>query len=208
MNVYDFDLTIFHPYSISSFVFFCMHRHPKLYFKYFPKVLKSGFGYIFGKQSKNHVSAKFFSIVRYLDNPDEDIALYWKKYEKNISSWYLKQKRSDDLVISASPEYLLKPICDKLGINLVGTIVDKESGVMIGNVRLAREKAKYIIDQDMPLIENFYSDSLRDTPAALLAEHAYLVKDHAQTVVPWPHINEAYTKKVKKKLSIGKRGDK
>lgn len=139
-------------------------------------------------------------ILRHLDDPDEDIAAFWQRYRHNLSPWYLLQKRSDDLIISASPEYLLKPIIEQLGVHMIGTVVDRETGVMIGNVRLAKEKAKYIIDRDMPLIENFYSDSLSDMPIALLSESAFIVRDKARTPEPWPHLTPELSKKVHKKI--------
>ena len=36
------------------------------------------------------------------------------------------------------------------------------------------------------MVENFYSDSLTDTPLAKLADKAYLIVDKGQTPVPWP----------------------
>lgn len=201
MNVYDFDKTIFYPDSMLQFAYFCIRRHPKLIFTYFPKLLTSVIKNALGKEKILKVHARLNSVVAYLKDPDKDIEAYWKKHEKNISKWYLEQKRSDDLVISASPTYLLEPIIKKIGINLIGTIVDKETGVMIGNVRLAKEKAKYIIEQGMPMIENFYSDSLSDTPLALLAEHAYIVKDKARRPEPWPSIQGLY-KKIHKKIDL------
>jgi len=205
MNVYDFDGTIFYPSSSVLFAWFCIKKHPKLLFSYFPKFLKAAKLYATGKMDRKRISGALHCVVRYLDDPDKDIAAFWKKYEKNISPWYLRQKRSDDLIISGSPEYLLKPITARLGVNLCATVVDKESGVMIGNVRVAKEKAKHIIEMDMPVIDCFYSDSFSDTPVALLAEHAFLVKDKAQTPVPWPHITNEFLAEARKKISMGPR---
>lgn len=201
MNVYDFDKTIFYPDSMMLFTVFCIKRHPKLLFTYVPRLCKCTILYVFGRIKTDRLHAKANSIIKYLDNPDIDITEYWEEYEKNISSWYIKQKREDDLIISASPEYLLRPIANKLNVNLIGTIVDKESGAMIGNVRVAKEKAKYFIEKDMPLIENFYSDSLSDMPIALLSEKAFLVIDKATNPIPWPHLTEELYKKVIKKIS-------
>lgn len=201
MNVYDFDKTIFYPDSMLQFAGFCLLRHSKLWITYLPKLLKVVIKNMLGKEKDTVVHATLNSIVRYLDEPQKDIEAYWIKYEKNISEWYLKQKKEDDMIISASPEYLLKPLTDKLGIKLIATIVDMETGIMIGNVRLAREKAKYIIEKDMPMIDNFYSDSLSDMPLALLAENAFIVKDKATRVEPWPHLEDV-TKIVHKKIDI------
>jgi len=202
MNVYDFDKTIFYPDSMILFAKFCMIRHPKLIFTYLPKIIKAGKKCASKKSSVAMVHGALNSIIRYLDNSEKDIASFWKKYEKNMSSWYLKQKKPDDLIISASPEYLLEPMIKKLGVNMVGTIVDKETGVTIGNVRLSKEKAKWVIEQNMPMIDNFYSDSLSDTPIALLAEKAFIVKSKAQRPEPWPHLNQELCKIVHKKIDI------
>ena len=67
----------------------------------------------------------------------------------------------------------------------------------------AKEKAKYIIDHGFPVIDNFYSDSLADTPLALCAEKAHLVTKKATTVVDWPDLDSETMKKVKKKIDTG-----
>lgn len=45
MNVYDFDGTIFYSDCSIGFAFWCLKRHPKLWFTYFPSVIKSFFQY-------------------------------------------------------------------------------------------------------------------------------------------------------------------
>ena len=68
---------------------------------------------------------------------------------------------------------------------------------------MAKSKARYIIDQGFPVIENFYSDSLADTPLALCAEKAHLVSDKARKVEDWPRLDPETMKTVKKKIDIG-----
>lgn len=41
MNVYDFDGTIFQTDCSIGFCFWCMKRHPKLWFTFFPKVVRN-----------------------------------------------------------------------------------------------------------------------------------------------------------------------
>lgn len=202
MNVYDFDGTIYYPNSVTQFIGFCLKRHPKLIFTFLPKILKVAIRYLRGKTGYARLNAAACRISAYLKEPQKDIEAFWTKHENDISEWYLKQKRSDDLIISASPEYLLRPLTEKLGVHLIGTVVDLETGLLIGNVRMAREKAKYIIEQDMPMMEGFYSDSLSDTPIALLAENAYLVKDKARRPEPWPHLTPEITREVHRKIHV------
>ena len=60
-----------------------------------------------------------------------------------------------------------------------------------------------MIDHGFPVIDNFYSDSLADTPIALCAEKAHMVMEKAQKVVDWPHLDPETMKKVHRKINSG-----
>jgi phosphoserine phosphatase len=138
-----------------------------------------------------------------IDDFDEQIEKFWDKHIKNISAWYLEQKRDDDLIISASPSCIIEPIARRLGVNFVATEYDREVGAFLDNLMFAREKAAYIFDHGFPEIENFYSDSLADTPMALIAEKAHLVTHKAQKVEDWPKMDLEMIEKVHKKIDTG-----
>ncbi len=146
---------------------------------------------------------KFFGFLTMVNDFDIQIERYWDKNEKKIAAWYLAQKRPDDLIISASPDCIIGPIAKRLGVNYIATEFDREYGVFLNNIMYAREKAKYIIDHGFPEIENFYSDSLSDTPLALCAEKAYLVTNNASTVIDWPDLDAETMSKVKKQIDTG-----
>lgn len=203
MNVYDFDGTIFYSDCSIGFAFWCLKRHPKLWFTYFPSVIKSFFQYKKGKIPNYLMQRKMFSYLTMLDDFDVQIEKYWDKYEKRISEWYLAQKRPDDLIISASPSCIIGPIARRLEVNYIATEYDLEYGVFVNNLMYAKEKAKYIIDHGFPVIDNFYSDSLADTPIALCAEKAHLVTKKATKVNDWPDLNADTMEKVKDKINTG-----
>ncbi|MBQ9517863.1 MAG: haloacid dehalogenase-like hydrolase [Eubacterium sp.] len=203
MNAYDFDETIFYPDSAISFAFWCAKRKPKLWFNFVPKVMKCLVQYKKGKLPRYKLERTFFSYLTQIDDFDEQIEAFWDKNESNISKWYLEQKKPDDLIISASPVCIIAPIAKRLGVNYVATEYDKEYDVFVDNLMYAKEKAKYILDHDFPVIENFYSDSLSDTPLALLAEKAHLVTNKAQTVTDWPKLDVETLKEVRKKIDTG-----
>ena len=203
MNVYDFDGTIFPGDCSIGFCFWCMNRHPKLWFTFFPKALKNLILRKQGKIPEYLMQRKFFSYLTLIDDFDEQIERYWNKNEKKIASWYLAQKRPDDLIISASPDCIIEPIARRLGVNFMATEYDREYGVYLNNMMYAKEKARYIMDHGFPLIENFYSDSLADTPLALCAEKAHLVTNKASTVVDWPDLDADTMIKVRKKIDTG-----
>ncbi|MBQ9058360.1 MAG: haloacid dehalogenase-like hydrolase [Atopobiaceae bacterium] len=203
MNAYDFDGTIFPTNCTVGFAFWSMWRHPKLYFTYLPKILLSFAGYKLGRVPSFRMQRQLFEYLTKIDDFDEQIEKYWDANESKICSWYLEQKRPDDLIISAAPSCLIGPIAKRLGVNYVATDYDRELGVLLNNLMYAKEKARYIIDHGFPVIENFYSDSLTDTPLALCSEKAYLVKNRGTTVVDWPHLDPETVVKVKKKLDTG-----
>jgi hypothetical protein len=203
MNVYDFDGTIFYSDCAVGFALWCIKRHPKLLVTFMPGMIKTLILYKFGKVPNYRLQRKMFSYLTMIDDFDTQIEKYWDKYESRISKWYLAQKKPDDLIISASPDCIIGPIAKRLGVNSVATEYDREYGVFLNNLMYAKEKARYIFDHGFPVIENFYSDSLADTPLALCAEKAHLVKDHATTVVDWPKLEDETVKIVKDKIDTG-----
>lgn len=138
-----------------------------------------------------------------IDDFDEQIERFWDRHEERIPAWYLAQKRPDDLIISASPACVMEPIARRLGVRVIATEYDREYGMFLNNLMAAKEKARYIIDHGFPVIENFYSDSLTDTPLALCAEKAHLVTGKAQKVVDLPDLDEATLAKVHRKINTG-----
>ena len=203
MNVYDFDGTIYPADCSIDFCYWNMKRHPKLFFTFFPKAIKNLVLRKMGKMTEARMQREFFGYLTLVDDFDEQIERYWDKNESRIASWYLAQKRPDDLIISASPNCIIEPIARRLGVRFMATDFDREYGVFLNKMKYAKEKARYIIDQGFPMIENFYSDSLADTPLALLAERAHLVTNKASTVVDWPELDKETMAKVKKKIDTG-----
>ena len=203
MNVYDFDGTIYHPDCSIDFCFWCMNRRPTMYITFFPRALWNFIQYKRGKRTRALMMLRFFSFLGKVDDFDEQIERFWDKHEKNISAWYLAQKSSDDLIISAAPACVIEPIIRRLGVSCVATDYDRECGVFLDNLMMATEKSRYIADHGFPVIENFYSDSLSDTPLALCAEKAHLVTDKAQKVNDWPDLEGETKEKVFRKINTG-----
>ena len=88
-------------------------------------------------------------------------------------------------MISASPEFLLKPICNRLGIGtVIASAVDKKTGVYDGLNCHGEEKLKRYrqVFGDRGIFE-FYSDSLSDAPLAEIAQSAFLVRKNR--IIPW-----------------------
>ncbi len=185
MNTYDFDKTIFYPDSSYCFVRFCLRRHPAAVLPTLPRSLYMALRYRRGKESAKALKQQVFSFLPRIADIDRTVCAFWEKHEKRIGTWYLLQKQSTDLILSASPRFLLEPICERLQVNLIATEMDKLTGLISGANCHDTEKVRrfYELDADAHT-EAFYSDSLTDSPMAEIADRAFLVKKHR--LFPWP----------------------
>ncbi|MDR1195329.1 MAG: haloacid dehalogenase-like hydrolase [Endomicrobium sp.] len=176
MNVYDFDHTIYAGDSSWDFYFFVLRHKLSLVFLW-PRQIWHTTLYLLRLISKEQLKETFFVFLKYIQPPDYYIRLFWQKNFSKIKSWYLQQKRPSDLVITASPEFLIAPAAQILQVSLLGSQVDKTTGNFRGKNCSGLEKtAKFRKQYPEQIIENFYTDSKSDLPLARLAKHVFLVK--------------------------------
>lgn len=176
MNVYDFDKTIYNGDSTAHFYLFSLKNHPSI-IKFLPSLLKAVMRfYALKKGSKTEMKQTMYRFLTKI-NPEIDINKFWDTHEKNIKKWYLKQQAEDDLIISASPEFLLKPICGRLKIkNLIASQVDVNTGHYTGINCNGEEKVRLFNKLYGGEIDEFYSDSHGDDPLAGISKKAFMVK--------------------------------
>lgn len=175
MNVYDFDGTIYDGDSTVRFYLYVLRKKPAV-ICYIPRQLFAVLRYKLGKLSKTEMKQRFFCFVKGL--PTEEMAVnFWQENHKRIQKWYIDQRKADDVVISASPEFLLKPICAELGVRLLASQVDAHTGKFLSENCRGQEKVRRF-RQVYPnaVVEQFYSDSESDRPMAELAEAAFLIR--------------------------------
>lgn len=184
MNVYDFDNTIYDGDSTVDFYLFCLKKYPYL-LRRLPFQLHSAIKYKMGKISKTKFKEDFFCFLRLLPDTEAEVKLFWDKHESRIMEWYKKRQQADDVIISASPYFLLSEICKRLNIqNLIASMVDWKTGKFAGGNCYGEEKWKRW-QEIFPEtgINEFYSDSYSDERLAKAAKRAYLVKKGR--ILPW-----------------------
>lgn len=184
VNVYDFDGTIYNGDSSVDIYFFLLKRYPKL-IAFFPKQMLGIVKYKLHLSSKEEMKEMYFSFLKGVRTDKTFVDDFWKQNQNKIKEWHLKQKRKDDVIISASPEFLLKPICDILGIdNLIATKVELSSGKFLSkNCQGAEKVVRFEEIFSEAEIEAFYSDSKSDTYMAKLATKAFLIKNNR--IIDW-----------------------
>ena len=131
MNTYDFDKTIFYPDSSVTFVRWYMRRHPFALLCWLPRMAVIGLAYLLKLIPKEKLKENIFSFVRRIDDIDAVLKVYWDEHESRIAPWYRAQHRPDDIVISASPEFVVKPMTDRLGIELIRSPRRRDRGVLL-----------------------------------------------------------------------------
>ena len=176
MNVYDFDKTIYNGDSTYDFYMYSIKKNPKTLFKVHNAIGGAIKHYVFKRCSKTQFKEKIYTFLKYA-NTEKEVELFWNKNEHKIKKWYLKNKKDDDVIISASPEFLLKDICKRLDIKyLIASKVDSNSGKYTGENCYGEEKVKRFYKEiKNGKINEFYSDSYSDSPLAKIAEKSYLV---------------------------------
>ncbi len=185
MNVYDFDQTIFEPDSSYAFVLYCLRHYPRAVSRALPRAGLMGALRLLKLRDTRALKEEVFSFLPLLDDVDRIVEEFWAENISGVSAWYLAQKQEDDLILSASPAFLLQPVADWLGVRLIATPMDKHTGKIIGkNCHDYEKVTRFYAAFPNVRPARFYSDSLSDAPMARIAEEAFLVK-HGECL-PWP----------------------
>ena len=178
MNAYDFDKTIYDGDSTADFYLFSIKRHKKI-ITLLPSLLCAFIKfYVFKKGTKTQFKEKMYRFLNYCDL-NKDLDDFWSINKHKIKKFYLSNKKSDDVIISASPRFLLEPICNHLGIKtLIASEVDCKNGKYTGVNCHGEEKVRrfYSVFDSEIKVNEFYSDSYSDEPMAKIAKKAFMVK--------------------------------
>ena len=185
-NVYDFDKTIVRTDSGAAFFFFCLRRHPIRLLRWLPRMGVELIRFAVDGKRGLPVRGEFYLFMHSLPDWGEEVRLFWEeKADKLLNPWYLKQRRPDDIIISCTADFLLRPLCEQLGVRLIGTRVCPESHRLKGSSCYGEEKVRRLREKYGDIkIGEFYSDSLSDTPLAKEAKRAWFVRGNE--ILPWP----------------------
>lgn len=177
LNVYDFDKTIYDGDSTIDFFLFSLKKDIKL-IRFFPKQFSGFILYKLRIISKTEFKSRFFSFIKDIKNKEEHLKDFWLIHRKKINKWYLERQENNDVIISASPEFLLEPVCKQLNINyLIASKVCINTGQFERNNCYGEEKVIRFLEK-FPggEIDNFFSDSISDLPLAEKAKNSFLVR--------------------------------
>lgn len=193
MNVYDFDNTIYKGDSTFDFYKFCLKRHKKIITLFPSLICAFAKYYVFKIGTKTQFKEKMYLFLTKI-NLEKDLEDFWKLHKKNIKQWYINQHKDTDVIISASPLFLLTPICKELEIkHLIASDVCPKTGKYTGINCHGEEKVRLYYLEFSENIDEFYSDSYSDTPLAKISKNAFMVKDNKITKWEFKKTNHSTT---------------
>ncbi len=185
MNVFDFDKTIYRGDSTEDFIIFCMKKHKKALL-YLPRIGFSALKYYLLRiGDKTVFKERMYSFLKECGGK-RDVEEFWLTHFSRVKDFYLKIRKPDDVIISASPEFLLKPLEKKLGFTVIASKVNMHTGRYDGKNCYHAEKVRRFRElYPDARIDDFYSDSYSDEPLAKLAKRAFIVD--GDSITEWDH---------------------
>ena len=176
MNGYDFDKTIYKKDSSTEFFLYMIFTRFYLlvFAPWFLLVLA-----LYGTKliSKKTTKECLFFFIPWYSNIDKIVNKFWEKKANQIQEWYTIQKKDDDVIISASLAFLIKPVMEMLNIkNWIATNFSVKTGKIYGDNCYGEAKlVEFLRVYGSQPMNAFYSDSLSDLPMMKYADKAYLV---------------------------------
>ena len=180
MKVFDFDNTIYRGESSVDFSYY-MIRHNRKIIRYIPTILFSLAGYklcLLKKEKLESIINNFFAgILDGTESPLVFVKPFWEKNAHKLNKKILQLVGPDDIIISASPVFLINGIRDRLNTeNIIGTEVDLGQKKIIwfnfGDNKVKRFRALY----GNRKIDAFYTDSNNDKELMEISREVYIVK--------------------------------
>lgn len=180
IDIYDFDKTIVPFDSGSLFVGYCLLHYPWCIL-YMP-VIACGFVlmllHVITFTQFKRICFMFYPLIP----KKKAVRGFWDRHEHEVHEWFKSRKRFS-VVISASPDFLLDDISERLGFDkLICTRHNAKTGAIIGENCRGEEKVRRLyeeFDRDEVKVIDVYSDSLKHDKSifALATGRCYHIVD-------------------------------
>ncbi|WP_165061575.1 haloacid dehalogenase-like hydrolase [Adlercreutzia sp. ZJ154] len=175
MQVFDFDGTIYDGDSTVDFYKFALRKCPACAFA-LPTQAAAATLYITKRISLDQFKGRFYTFLQRIDNTDALVAQFWDSHWHKIKKEVASLIKPGDMVASASPEFLLRPACKRLGVGLIASKVDSNTGKLLGPNCRDKQKAQRLREAGLEgKIEVFYTDSSADEACIAMSDRGVLV---------------------------------
>lgn len=162
VDIYDFDKTIVPFDSGSLFIGYCVLHYPWIIL-YLPIMIVAFILMLIKVITFTNFKKVCFMFLPFIPK-EKAVKGFWNRHEKQVHTWF-KDKPRHAIVISASPDFLLEEISNRLGFDtLICTRHNSKTGAIIGENCRGEEKVRRlyeIFDKDSIEVVDVYSDSLK-----------------------------------------------
>lgn len=170
IDIYDFDKTIVPFDSGSLFALYCVVHYPWILIC-LPIISVTGLLKFLRIISFTTFKKSCFMFVPLIPLK-KAVKGFWDKHEHEVHEWWLKNDKRNYVVISASPDFLLEDISERLSFDhLICTTHNRKTGLIIGeNCRDEEKVLRFKKKFPNAKVIDVYSDSIRhDKPIFSLA---------------------------------------
>jgi phosphoserine phosphatase len=183
VDVFDFDQTIYNGDASRDFLVFCLRTQPGAW-RELPRQAWAAGLFAVGLLSRDRFKERSFAVLKRLPDPAAVVDEFWGRHRGKLAPWYTAQRQASDVIISASPEFLLAPVIAELGGRLIGTRMDPTTGLIDGYNCRGEEKVRRLrAAEPDAVVDRAYSDSLTDLPILRLARRPYIVRKGEATLL-------------------------
>ena len=182
MDVYDFDNTLYRGDSTADFMMWCARRYPRVLATLPRTAVAAVACFALHAIDKTRFKGVLYRFLPLVPDIESEVRRFWDARHDRISGPC--NPKPGDVVISGSPEFLLRDVCAQRGLRVLASPVAPHTGRRIGaNCSEAEKVVRFNAAFPDEKVERFFSDSRNDDPMAAIAEEAFMVK--AGAIVPW-----------------------
>ena len=178
LRIYDFDNTIYDGNITKDFFTFLISKSKRSI------ILSPLFSLLCWRLLIGRINFKSFieKSAKHLKLSSLDLSQelheFWRLHRRYIKPFYWKQRTKDDIIISASPEFIIKPFTDSIHVQLVASRFDIATGKLVGNPCEGEDKVRRLNELGIETCDEFYTDSMIDAPVIKFSKKAFVVKNN------------------------------
>ena len=180
IKVFDFDNTIYRGESAVDLAFFMIKSNKRILF-FVPTIFYNLIKYklcLVDKDNMQRVINRCFkSAIKDKNGLLGPVESFWEKHSCKLDERMLKRIGKDDIIITATPDFLINGIKDRLNTsNIISSEVDAEKREVtyfnFGDNKVRKYKELYVRRK----IYRFYTDSYNDKALMDISERVFIVK--------------------------------
>lgn len=176
VNVYDFDDTIYNGQSWIDFLKFCLKSNPFIAIHMitdFITLFKIKYHLI----NENNINNNYCQFLKNIADVEKMIEEFWEINLCKIKPWYNQVNKSDDIIVTSSPEFFIEPLLKIYKFQIIGTKVYAKTGKTIGKICYGKEKIRRFKEKYNNISYDFYTDDVNaDRYMISNSENSFLLK--------------------------------